>query len=119
MIKTETMEDNANLFESLIERTVEYGKTSLELEKLKAVDKTSDIVSTFVPNSIVAVLILSFMLFFTAGLALWIGEILGKIYYGFFVLAAFYGITGIFMHFVMHKWLKNLVCNNFIKQMLK
>ena len=40
---TEAMEDNAKLIESLLERAVEYGKTSLELVKLKALDKTSDV----------------------------------------------------------------------------
>ena len=47
------MEDNAKLFESLLERATEYGKTSYELVKLKALDKTSDVVSSFIPHSIV------------------------------------------------------------------
>jgi len=119
MIKTEAMEENANIIESLIERTTEYGKSSFELIKLKTLDKTSEVVSSFVPNSIFAVLIISFMLFLSAGLALWLGEILGKTYYGLFVVAAFYGIAGIFFHFVLHKWVKRIVCNNFIKQVLK
>lgn len=115
----DAMEDNATMIESLIERTTEYGKTSFELAKLKAIDKASDIVSSSVPNSIVVFLILFFILFLSVGLALWLGEILGKTCYGFFVIAAFYGVTGIFVHFVMHRWIKNLVCNNFIKQVLK
>ncbi len=119
MIKTEAMEVNTNMIESLIERTTEYGKTSFELIKLQALDKTSEIVSSFVPNSIVVVFIFWFMLFCSMGLALWLGEILGKIYFGFFVVAAFYGITGIFIHLVMHKWIKRIVGDNIIKQVLK
>ena len=34
------MEDNAKLIESILERTAEYGKTTFELVKLKALDKT-------------------------------------------------------------------------------
>jgi len=113
------MEDNENLIESLLKRVAEYGKTSLELAKLKALDKTSDIVSSFVPNFIVFVFILSFVLFFNIGLALWLGEILGRTYYGFIVVAGLYGFIGIFIHLFMHKWLKRLVCSSFIKQMLK
>jgi len=113
------MEENANIIESLIERTTEYGKTSFELIKLKALDKTSDVVSSFVPNSIVAVFYLSFLLFCSFGVALWLGEILGTIYYGFFVVAAFYGITGIFIHLFMHKWIKRVVGDSFVKQVLK
>jgi len=119
MIKTEAMEDNENMIESLLERAAEYGKTSFELAKLKALDKTSDVVSSLIPHSVVMVFVLSFMLFLNLGLALWLGEVLGKTFFGFFVVAAFYGIVGIFIHFVMHKWLKKLVCNSFIKWVLK
>jgi hypothetical protein len=115
----EIMDDTTKLIESLLEQTVEYGKTSLELVKLKALDKTSDVVSTVIPHTVVFVLIMLFMLFFNLGLAFWLGEILGNIYFGFFVVAAFYGISAIVLHFFMHKWLKKLICNYFIKQALK
>jgi len=112
------MGENAKMIESLIERTTQYGKTSLELLKLKAVYKTSDVISSLVPNSIIVVFFLSFMFFLSVGLALWLGEILGKTYYGFLIVAVFYGITGILFYIIMHKWIKKLVCNNFIKQVL-
>jgi len=112
------MQDNAKLIETLFERTVEYGKTSFELVKLQALDKTTDVVSSFVPHSVVFVLVASFVLFFNVGLAFWLGEILGKVYYGFFVVAAFYGIIAIVIHFFMHKRLKKMVGNTMIKQML-
>jgi hypothetical protein len=59
------------------------------------------------------------MLFLNLGLAFWVGEILGKLYYGFFVVAAFYVFIGIIIHFFMYKWLKKIVCNYIIKQLLK
>jgi fatty acid desaturase len=113
------MEDNAKLIESILERTAEYGKTTFELVKLKALDKTTDVASSLFPNSIVFILILLFMFFLNFGLALWLGEILGKTFYGFFVVAAFYGITGFVLHFFMHKWLKKIAGNYFIKHVLK
>ena len=113
------MEENAKLIESLLEKAFEYGKTSFELTKLKALDKTSDIVSTVIPHTLVFVLIMSFMLFFNLGLAFFLGKILGSTFLGFFVVAAFYGITAIVLHFFMHKWLKKLIGNYFIKQVLK
>jgi len=119
MIKIEMMNDNANMIESMLERVAGYGKTSCELIKLKAVDKTSDIVSTFVPLYVVFIFILFFVLFLTMGLALWLGEIFGKTYYGFFLLSACYGLIGIFIRVFMYKGLKTLVCNRFIKQVLK
>ena len=113
------MEDNTKLFESLLERATEYGKTSYELVKLKALDKTSDVVSSFIPNTVVFVIIASFMLFFSLGLSFWLGEILGKIYYGFYVAAAFYGIIGLVLYFFINKWLKKIIGNYIIKQALK
>ena len=113
------MENKEKLIEALLENAVEYSKTSFELVKLKALDKTSDLVSSFIPHTVVFVLVASFTLFLNLGLAFWFAEILGKTCYGFFVVAAFYCIAGIVLHFFMHNWFKNLVCNYFIKQVLK
>lgn len=113
------MEDNTRLLETLLERATEYGKTSFELVKLKTLDKTTDVVSSLVPHSVVVMLIASFMLFLNLGLAFWLGELLGKTFYGFFVVAAFYILAGIVVHFFMHKWIKRLVGNYFIRHVLK
>ncbi len=113
------MDDNTNTIETLLEKAKEYGQSSYELAKLKALDKTSDVVSTLLANWVVWVILSSFMLFLNLGLAFWLGEILGKIYFGFFVVAGVYGISGILIYFFMHDWIKKVVCNNFIKQVLK
>jgi hypothetical protein len=118
-METEFMKDQAKLIESLLENATEYGKTSLEIVKLKTLDKTSDIIASFVPQAIIWVLSVSFLLFFNLGLAFWLGEILGKTYFGFFVVAAFYGIAGLIFYLFLHKWLKRLVCDYIIKQVLK
>ncbi len=105
--------------EDLLDSAEEYGKTSFELLKLKALEKSSDLVSSVIPHSVVLILISSFMLFFNLGLAFWLGEIMGRAFYGFFMVAAFYVILGIVLHFIMHKWIKKIVRNNIINQMLK
>ena len=113
------MNDNEKLIESLLEKTVEYGNTSLKLFKLKALDKTSDVVSSFIPRSVVLFFIAFLLFFFSMGLAFWLGEIMGNNSYGFFMVAAFYGLLGLVSHFFMHDWLKKVICNYIIKQMLK
>jgi len=115
----EHMEDNTKLLESLLERASDYGKTSFELVKLKTLDKTTDVVSSIIPQSLVIVLIVSFMLFLNLGIALLLGDILGKPFWGFFVVAAFYILAGIVIHFFMHNWIKKFVGNYFIKHVLK
>jgi len=113
------MESNKELFESLLEKVTEYGKTNFELIKLKVLDKASDVVSSLIPHSVVFVFIASCLLFINLGLALWLGEILDNVYYGFFVIAAFYGITGLVIRLFMYKLIKRIVCDYIIKQMLK
>jgi len=112
------MEENANLIESLLERTADYGKTSYDLVKLQALDKTTDIVSTVIPNSAVLLIFASSMLFLNIGAAIWLGGILGELFYGFLALAAFYCITAMVVHFFMHNFLKRLIGNYFIKKVL-
>ena len=113
------MEDKAKLLESLLNSATDYGITTYELIKLKALDKTADVVSSVVPHSVVLILLSSFMLFLNLGIALWLGEILGKLFYGFLIIAGFYLLLGLIIYFLMYKWLKKLVCNYVIKQMLK
>jgi hypothetical protein len=117
--KEEVMEDNAKLIELLLEKATDYGKTSYELAKLKALDKTQDVVSSFVPHYVVLIVILLFVLFSGLGLAFWLGDILGKTYLGLLVVAAFFAIAAIVLHFFMHKSLKKFVANIFIKQAYK
>jgi hypothetical protein len=83
---------------------------------LKALDKVSESVSSFVPHSFVFAFIALLMLFLKLELALWLGDILGKLFYGFFVVAAFYFITGFAVNFFIYKWLKRLVSDYFINQ---
>ena len=113
------MEDSTKSFESLLERATEYGKTSYELIKLKTIDKTADVVSSAVPHTIGLILTTIFLLFLNLGLSFWLGEILGKTYFGFFIVAAFYIVLWIVLRIFMYKWLKNIVRNNIIKQFLK
>lgn len=113
------MEDQAKLIESLLEKVTNYGTTGYELAKLKAINKITDVWSSVVPHAVVMVIAGSFMLFASLGLALWLGEILGKIWFGFFIVAAFYGVIGMITHFIIHKWLKKHLCNYFIQQLLK
>lgn len=113
------MEENMNLMESLLERVAEYGKTSYELVKLNVVDKTSDGISSFLASSIIKVTVACFLLFINLGVAFWVGDLLGKIYYGFLAVAGFYAFVAFVLHFFMRKWLKRVFYDYFIRQMLK
>ena len=97
------IEEKTNLLGSLLDIATDYGETSIELVRLKVLDKTTDIVSSLVPLSIVIVFFLSFLLFVNLGISFWLGEILGKIYYGFLIVAGFYIIAAIFIRIFLSK----------------
>ena len=59
------------------------------------------------------------MLFFmliNIGIALLLGEWLGKPYYGFMALAAFYLVAGLIFSAFKDKWVKDPVTHAFIKK---
>jgi hypothetical protein len=113
------MNDNTKLLESLLDKATDYGKTSFELIKLKALDKTANVVSSAVPHSLVIILISTFVIFLNLGIALYLGDLFGKAYFGFFAVAAFYIFAGTFIHFFLHRQIKKMVADYFIKQVLK
>lgn len=112
------MEDKVNFLEPLFERVEEYGKTSYELIRLKTVDKTAEVASTFISRGIALLLLCMFIVILNIGIALWLGDMLGKSYYGFFCVAGFYGIAGSVLYFFMHNWIKRVISNSIVSQML-
>jgi len=113
------MEENIKLIESLLDRVTDYGKTSYEIVKLKTIDKTVDVVSSFIPPIIFFVFFLFFLLFANFGLAFWLGEIFGKVYFGFLIVAAFYALVVLVLRLFLHKWIKKIAFNQIIKLILK
>lgn len=111
------MEDKTIFIEPLFERAEAYGKTSLELIKLKALNKTTEVVSSGVSHGIVVIVISLFLIFSSIGVAIWLGDLLGKSYYGFFCVAGFYGILGVVLYFFMHKWIKKRISNSLVLQL--
>ena len=105
--------------ETLFEKAEECGKTTLELLKLKTIDKSADIVSSFAMQlSFFGIIALS-VIIVNIGLSLWIGDLLGKSYYGFFAIAGFYLLIAILLRSFGHIWIKLPVSNYIISQLLK
>jgi len=113
------MDDRKTMVDSLIDRAEGYGQTSLDLLKLKAIDKTSDVVSTIAAKVAVLAIFWIFFLILNIGIALWIGEYIGKIYYGFFLVAGFYALLALCLHLFKNQWIKTPVSNSMINHLLK
>ena len=112
------MEKKTYILEPLFEKAENYAKTSFELYKLKTINKSANVVSTLVSRGIAIVFFSIFIVTANIGIALWLGDLLGKSYYGFFCVAGFYGITGVFIYFLFHNSIKRAVSNSFVSQLL-
>jgi len=111
-------ENEENFFEPLIEKAQNYWETTLDLYKLKAIEQISGVFSTFIVRAIILTVLILFVLMLSVGLAIWLGEYFGKMYYGFLSVAGFYAITSIILYFLLQKKIKESIQNSIISQML-
>ena len=88
--------------EELFERLETYSKTTFELAKLKSLEVTTGIVTSLVSKLSVGVAIGLFLILINVGLSIYLGELLGKAYYGFFLVAAIDLLLAILLHLFIH-----------------
>ena len=81
------METKASTIELLFEKAEDYARTTAELTKLTVVDKSADVLSSLLSQMAVGVVVALFSLLINIGISLWLGELLGKTYYGFFIVS--------------------------------
>lgn len=112
------MEYQENFIEPLIVRVEEYGSTSFELFKLKALSLATKLLSTFISRSIFILSLSMFLVVSTIGVSLWLGDLLGKSYYGFFCVAGFYAIFGVVLYFFLHNSIKRRISQTIITMSL-
>jgi hypothetical protein len=105
---------NTPLVEVLFERTESYVKISAEVLKLKMIKKVSDVVSDLTASFVVIVFATLFFLIFNIGVSLWLGELFGKTYLGFFAVAGFYMFSGIILCIFRNAWIKIPIRNAII-----
>ncbi len=110
------MEEKTNILEPLYEKVEEYSKTTFELIKLKAISKTAQVSANIISRTISILLFSMFFLLISFGISLWLGELLGKPYYGFLALGGFYALIGVVLYFFLHKTLKKSIANSIVSQ---
>ena len=102
--------------EMLFQKAENYGKTTVELLKLKAINKSADVVSSIASVVVISIVVLMLLLCLSVGVALWIGEKMVKLYFGFFIVAGVYLLIAILISVYRNKWIQKPVCNSFINQ---
>jgi hypothetical protein len=113
------MESQTSIVESLFQKVETYGKTTLELTKLKALNTTTVVATSLISRLIVFLMIALFVVVLSIGVALLLGDMLGKPYLGFFIVAAFYFVSGIVLHVYLQQWLKKPISEFVISQFLQ
>ncbi len=113
------MESPVSSIESLLAHFEIYVKTTYELSKLKMVEMLSNLTTTLLIRLIAIGIISVFFLLLNIGIALLIGEMLGKSYYGFFIVSAFYLLAGIAFQLLFSKKIKKIMGTSIINQALE
>ncbi len=113
------MESPVSSIESLVAHFEVYVKTTYELSKLKLVETLTNLTTTLMIRLIAIVTIAIFFTLLNIGIALLIGEKLGKSYYGFFIVSAFYLLVGIAFQLLFSKKIKKYVSTSIITQALE
>lgn len=112
------METPAILIETLLEKSEAYGRTSFELAKLKSLEVSSQIFINLLAKLGVFLMLSVFALVLNIGLALLLGECLGRAYWGFFVIAGFYLALAVVFHYFLKGWLTKPINDLFFIQAL-
>lgn len=113
------MSNKPTPIEVLFVKAEDYSKTSLELFRLGAIDKSAEILSSLVTTIVIWLVAIMAILTVNIGIALWLGTLLGKTYYGFFVVATFYLLVCLLTIAFKNQWIKTPVSNSIIYQLLK
>jgi hypothetical protein len=112
------MENYTPSLETLIANTGHCLKKSAELYKLKALDKSSDALSSLSVGLVLTITASVFLLLLTMGAVLWLGEFSGKLYIGFFLVSGFYAFLFLLFYLCRNAWIKNPIKNAIITQVL-
>ena len=106
------------LIESLFDQSKDYVDNRIQLIKLKMVDKSAKAVSAIFIGLALFVIFFIFFIVFNIGIALLIGDLVGRASFGFLILAAFYMIVGVVLFSARNKLFKTPVTKLIIGKFL-
>jgi hypothetical protein len=113
------VENQKTSLEILLERIEAYAKTSFKLFSYKATDKVAELVSDMASGLTFVVILVLIFVNLNIGIALFLGDLLGKMYLGFLAVSGFYACFGVLVYFFRSTWIKkpinNLIINNLLK----
>jgi Putative Actinobacterial Holin-X, holin superfamily III len=112
------MENKTTNVEDLFQKLKTYAEVRIDLFKLKSINKVSGFMSSAITMVIISIIFGTVFLCLTIGLALWIGDALGKNYWGFFIMGGIYLIIGLVFYSNRNKMIKTKVSSSLIKELI-
>ena len=115
----ETMETPTKEIEELFEKVDAYGKTTFELAKLKSLEVATVVVTSLVARLAVAIPVFMFLIVANIGIAIYLGELLGSLYTGYFIVALFNAVFAVLLHLFIYPLIRKSLSEVMIKQALQ
>lgn len=112
------MTDPNSEIEKLIEKIEQYGKKTWELSKLQLLKHGVIALTHIISSTGILLMLILFVLFVSMGISLWIGEAMGKLSYGFFIVSSLYLLLLIVFYFFLFPCIKKPIANRIIKKVL-
>ena len=112
------MEETKTPVEVLLDQVGIYAKTSLKLFRFKATDKVAGLFSDIVSGTVFGVILILIFVNLNIGIALLVGDLIGKMYWGFLSISGFYICLGLLIYLFRDRWIKQPVSNLIIRRLL-
>ncbi|KDN54542.1 hypothetical protein [Flavobacterium seoulense] len=112
----DTIAENIDL---LYKKAKEYVDVNIELVKLNTIDKIADVLSSLVSRIVIFMFIVMFILLVNIALSLYLGELFGKDYLGYGVVALIYLLFIIVLKANKDSIIKTPITNLVIAKLLK
>lgn len=112
------MENKPNAIGSLFENAGAYLETRLDLLKLQAVSKSTDVISSIASRIVIVILMFFGISILNIGISIWIGALVGELWWGFLIVGGFYLLLAVLFIVFKGKWIKGPLNDMLIKKML-
>ncbi len=113
------MDSHHGTVETIFKKIEDLTINQTEIMKLKMYNKSIDLATFLIMKTISVAIIGLFLMFINIGISLWLGDLLGKSYYGFLVVGLFYALIAIFIHGVIYKSIQMQISNVFLAKILQ
>lgn len=103
-------------FETFAEHAKDYAELRVELVKLEAAAKISNVVSSVASAVVIGLVAIFTLLFVSVGVAWWIGQANNSPSMGFFIVGGFWALVGV-LAYVMRNSLKVPIVNSLLESL--